>query len=117
MTPDFHELSTAERGDEFAAEGDGDDVAVISLEDLEHLLLTRRSEFFRVPITQQLSSLNDHVMDRSPFQVPAMTHIYKLHFMFAMLGLNHAYVTQNSRLVGVISKKQFLDMALEKNPA
>lgn len=48
---------------------------------------------------------NECVIDPSPFQLVERTTIYKVHSLFSMLGLNHAYVTSIGRLVGVVALK------------
>nr|XP_027201193.1 chloride channel protein 2-like [Dermatophagoides pteronyssinus] len=48
---------------------------------------------------------NQCIIDPSPFQLVERTTIYKVHSLFSMLGLNHAYVTSIGRLVGVVALK------------
>jgi signal-transduction protein with cAMP-binding, CBS, and nucleotidyltransferase domain len=60
-----------------------------------------------VPITDEFSSLGSD-FDLSPFQITEDAHFYKIHFLFSMLGLSHAFITRNGAVVGIISKKIFL---------
>ncbi|XP_055837032.1 chloride channel protein 2-like [Episyrphus balteatus] len=41
-------------------------------------------------------------IDPSPFQLVERTNISKVHTLFNMVGINHAYVTKIGRLVGVV---------------
>ncbi|KAF6028260.1 CLCN2 [Bugula neritina] len=45
-------------------------------------------------------------IDPAPFQLVLRTSLYKVHSLFSLLGLNHAYVTNVGRLVGVVSLKE-----------
>ena len=61
------------------------------------------------PISEEFPKLSRSDFDTSPFQVPETAHFYQIHFMFSMLGLNHAFIIRNGNLVGVITKKDFLE--------
>lgn len=50
-------------------------------------------------------SANIHI-DPSPFQLVEQTSLLKVHTLFTMLGINHAYVTNVGRLVGVVALKE-----------
>lgn len=50
--------------------------------------------------------LDEIAIDPAPFQLVLGTSLYKVHTLFSLLGLNHAYVTNRGRLVGVISIKE-----------
>ncbi|GFT82231.1 chloride channel protein 2 [Nephila pilipes] len=45
-------------------------------------------------------------IDPAPFQLVERTSLIKVHSLFSMLGLNHAYVTAIGRLVGVVALKE-----------
>ncbi|XP_077868666.1 chloride channel protein 2-like [Saccoglossus kowalevskii] len=45
-------------------------------------------------------------IDPAPFQLVEKTSLCKVHSLFSLLGLNHAYVTTLGRLVGVLSLKE-----------
>ena len=44
--------------------------------------------------------------DPAPFQLVERTSLLKVHSLFSMLGLNHAYVTAIGRLIGVVALKE-----------
>ncbi|XP_055620325.1 chloride channel protein 2 isoform X2 [Toxorhynchites rutilus septentrionalis] len=55
----------------------------------------------------------DHLhIDPAPFQLVERTSILKVHSLFSMVGINHAYVTNVGRLVGVVALKE-LRVAIE----
>lgn len=45
-------------------------------------------------------------IDPSPFQLVEKTSLLKVHSLFSMIGINHAYVTNVGRLVGVVALKE-----------
>ncbi|UYV79503.1 CLCN2 [Cordylochernes scorpioides] len=45
-------------------------------------------------------------IDAAPFQLVEKSSLIKVHSLFSMLGLNHAYVTAIGRLVGVVALKE-----------
>ncbi|KAI0214121.1 Chloride channel protein 2 [Lamellibrachia satsuma] len=45
-------------------------------------------------------------IDPAPFQLVERTSLYKVHSLFSLLSLHHAYVTNMGRLVGIISLKE-----------
>lgn len=45
-------------------------------------------------------------MDPAPFQLVERTSLLKVHKLFALLNLSHAYVTTLGRLVGVVALKE-----------
>ncbi|XP_052224832.1 chloride channel protein 2-like [Dreissena polymorpha] len=44
-------------------------------------------------------------IDPAPFQLVERTSLHKVHSLFSLLGLNHAYVTNTGRLIGVVALK------------
>ncbi|KAI6183351.1 Chloride channel protein 1 [Aphelenchoides bicaudatus] len=50
--------------------------------------------------------LDDLAVDSAPFQLVLGTSLYKVHTLFSLLGLNHAYVTHRGRLVGVVALRE-----------
>lgn len=42
-------------------------------------------------------------IDPAPFQLVERTSLYKIHSLFSILALSHAYVTSIGRLVGVVT--------------
>ncbi|XP_065333405.1 chloride channel protein 2 isoform X1 [Cloeon dipterum] len=55
-------------------------------------------------------------IDPAPFQLVERTSLLKVHSLFSMLGVNHAYVTAIGRLVGVVALKE-LRKAIEDSNA
>ncbi|XP_052225783.1 chloride channel protein 2-like isoform X2 [Dreissena polymorpha] len=45
-------------------------------------------------------------IDPAPFQLVERTSLHKVHSLFSLLGLNHAYVTNTGRLIGVVALKE-----------
>uniref|UniRef100_A0A0M3J1C5 Chloride channel protein n=1 Tax=Anisakis simplex TaxID=6269 RepID=A0A0M3J1C5_ANISI len=60
----------------------------------------------RVMQLKQRIDLDDIAIDPAPFQLVMGTSLYKVHTLFSLLSLNHAYVTHRGRLVGVIAIKE-----------
>lgn len=52
-----------------------------------------------------ISEVGVHI-DPAPFQLVERTSILKVHSLFSMVGINHAYVTYVGRLVGVVALKE-----------
>jgi chloride channel 2 len=49
-------------------------------------------------------------LDAGPFQLPVQTPHSKVHFLFAMLGLKCAYIVDQGDLVGVITKRDLINL-------
>lgn len=45
-------------------------------------------------------------VDPAPFQLVGRTSLLKVHSLFSMVGVNHAYVTAIGKLVGVVGLKE-----------
>ncbi|KAL3271017.1 hypothetical protein HHI36_021517 [Cryptolaemus montrouzieri] len=45
-------------------------------------------------------------VDPAPFQLVERTSLLKVHSIFSMVGVNHAYVTAIGKLVGVVGLKE-----------
>lgn len=56
-------------------------------------------------LSQPVDFTKCHI-DPSPFQLVEKTSLIKVHSIFSMLGLNHAYVTAIGRLIGVVALKE-----------
>lgn len=68
------------------------------------------------PIDLAAADIN---IDPAPFQLVEKTSILKVHSLFSMVGINHAYVTKIGRLVGVVGLKEvvlqlFTNIVLKK---
>ncbi|GFG36827.1 hypothetical protein Cfor_08654 [Coptotermes formosanus] len=55
-------------------------------------------------------------IDPAPFQLVEKTSLLKVHSLFSMVGVNHAYVTTIGRLIGVVALKE-LRKAIEDSNA
>ncbi|KAJ1358602.1 Voltage gated chloride channel [Parelaphostrongylus tenuis] len=60
----------------------------------------------RAQILASKIDLDDVAIDSAPFQLVKGTSLYKVHTLFSLLALNHAYVTEKGRLVGVVALKE-----------
>jgi len=47
-------------------------------------------------------------IDPAPFQLVERTSLLKVHSMFSLLGVNHAYVTTIGQLIGIVSLKEVI---------
>jgi chloride channel 2 len=56
---------------------------------------------------------DDVPVDQGTLALNFTTPIYRVWFVFTMLGLGHCWVTDRGKLVGVITKKDLIRMALE----
>uniref|UniRef100_A0A915MQ33 Chloride channel protein n=1 Tax=Meloidogyne javanica TaxID=6303 RepID=A0A915MQ33_MELJA len=66
-----------------------------------------RSSRNRSALLRQPIDLDDELaIDAAPFQLVIGTSLYKVHTLFSLLGLNHAYVTHRGRLVGVVALRE-----------
>jgi len=54
------------------------------------------------------------MVDKSPFVVNSDTPMAKVHLFFTMLGLNVIYVCQYGKLVGIITKKDLINLKISK---
>lgn len=63
-------------------------------------------------LAQPIDYAHCHI-DPAPFQLVERTTLLKVHSIFSMLGLQHAYVTAIGRLIGVVALKE-LRKAIEK---
>ncbi|XP_077998012.1 chloride channel protein 2-like [Glandiceps talaboti] len=55
---------------------------------------------------QDVINFDDCQIDPAPFQLVEKTSLHKVHSLFSLLGLNHAYVTTLGKLVGVVALKE-----------
>lgn len=55
---------------------------------------------------QEPVNFSDCRIDPSPFQLVERTSLLKVHSMFAMMGVEVAYVTNIGKLVGVVGLKE-----------
>uniref|UniRef100_A0A1X7VM85 Chloride channel protein n=1 Tax=Amphimedon queenslandica TaxID=400682 RepID=A0A1X7VM85_AMPQE len=95
----------------FGDEADGDDN---TNEDLTYIIRSESesSEFLLRLEEQQLSQRAEFpstMIDPSPFQLVEMTSLTKVHSLFSLLTLSHAYVTSLGKLVGVVTLTDLSD--------
>ena len=58
-------------------------------------------------MSKQVDFDPDHIhIDPAPFQLVEKTSLLKVHSLFSMVGVNHAYVTAIGRLIGVVGLKE-----------
>lgn len=55
---------------------------------------------------EQCVVFNKCRIDPAPFQLVERTSLLKVHSIFSLVGVNHAYVTAIGRLVGVVGLKE-----------
>ncbi|KAL3088330.1 hypothetical protein niasHT_023890 [Heterodera trifolii] len=70
-----------------------------------------RSEWEAAQFEHQLE-IDDKLIDPAPFQLVRRTSVYKVHYLFSLLDLERAYVTERGRLVGVVALRD-LRMAIQ----
>lgn len=69
-------------------------------------------EWLQHQLNQKID-LSNLIVDSAPFQLTDKTSLYKVHSLFSLLSLHHAFVTQQGRLVGIISVNEVRN-AVEK---
>ena len=57
-------------------------------------------------IDTMIIEIDESKVDPAPFQLVEMTSLIKVHTLFALLSLNHSYVTDGGRLVGIVTLKE-----------
>ncbi|CAG8860237.1 CBS domain-containing protein [Caenorhabditis elegans] len=60
----------------------------------------------RAEILSKKLDMEEVAIDPAPFQLVRGTSLYKVHTLFSLLALNHAYVTEKGRLCGVVAVKE-----------
>ncbi|CAI4221603.1 unnamed protein product [Auanema sp. JU1783] len=60
-------------------------------------------------LLDRVIDLDEIAIDAAPFQLVLGSSLYKVHTLFSLLGLSHAYVTDCGRLVGVVGLKELRD--------
>ncbi|XP_069993071.1 chloride channel protein 2 isoform X4 [Penaeus vannamei] len=64
-----------------------------------------RSVWELMELSKEVDFTRCHI-DPAPFQLVERTSLLRVHSMFSMLGINHAYVTAIGRLIGVVALKE-----------
>ncbi|XP_023817305.1 chloride channel protein 2 isoform X1 [Oryzias latipes] len=71
----------------------------------DDMTLREITEWEEKQLDEQVN-FNNCKIDPAPFQLVERTSLHKTHTIFALLGLDHAYVTSIGRLIGVVSLKE-----------
>ncbi|XP_064610783.1 chloride channel protein 2-like isoform X2 [Liolophura sinensis] len=69
-------------------------------------LLPHEQEAWEEEQLKQRINFDGCQIDPAPFQLVERTSLHKVHSLFSLLGLNHAYVTNTGKLVGVVALKE-----------
>ena len=64
-----------------------------------------RSVWELMELSKEVDFTRCHI-DPAPFQLVERTSLLRVHSMFSMLGINHAYVTAIGRLIGIVALKE-----------
>ncbi|KAK9880654.1 hypothetical protein WA026_011893 [Henosepilachna vigintioctopunctata] len=72
---------------------------------IKDMTSSERHKWENIQMASLIDFTNCHV-DPAPFQLVQRTSLLKVHFLFSMMGLNHAYVTSIGKLVGVVGLKE-----------
>ena len=67
--------------------------------------LEEQREWERQEMEKAVIFTDIHI-DPAPFQLVEKSSLLKVHSLFSMLGVNHAYVTTIGRLIGVVGLKE-----------
>jgi chloride channel 2 len=51
-------------------------------------------------------------IDAAPFQLVATTTLLKVHSIFSLLGITHAYVTATGKLIGIVAMNEVIYQTL-----
>jgi chloride channel 2 len=55
-------------------------------------------------------SFSECLVDPAPFQLVGRTSLLKVHSIFSLIGVNHAYVTNIGKLIGVVGLKEVINL-------
>ena len=69
------------------------------------LSLEEQREWEKQEMEKSVNFTELHI-DPAPFQLVEKSSLLKVHSLFSMLGVNHAYVTTIGRLIGVVGLKE-----------
>ena len=82
------------------------DLKNIVLSGNDSLTLSSELHYHKKNVLFERVDFDDCQIDPAPFQLVERTSLHKVHSLFSLLGLGHAYVTSVGRLVGVVSLKE-----------
>jgi len=66
----------------------------------------KQREWEEMEMEKPVEILKHCRIDPAPFQLVERTSLLKVHSMFSLLGVNHAYVTTIGQLIGIVSLKE-----------
>ena len=69
------------------------------------MTLEEQRDWERLEMEKCVNFSQIHI-DPAPFQLVEKSSLLKVHSLFSMLGVNHAYVTTIGRLIGVVGLKE-----------
>ncbi|CAD5221057.1 unnamed protein product [Bursaphelenchus okinawaensis] len=69
-------------------------------------VLSDKSLALKASMLETPIDIDELAIDSAPFQLVLGTSLYKVHQLFSLLGLNHAYVTHRGRLAGVVALRE-----------
>lgn len=72
----------------------------------------KQREWEEMEMEKPVDILKHCRIDPAPFQLVERTSLLKVHSMFSLLGVNHAYVTTIGQLIGIVSLKEVISMNL-----
>ncbi|XP_076032914.1 chloride channel protein 2 isoform X6 [Oratosquilla oratoria] len=87
----------------------------VPMERMVEMTLEEQRRWEEEELSKEVEFSKCHI-DPAPFQLVERTSLLKVHSLFSMLGLNHAYVTAIGRLIGVVALKE-LRTAVESTNA
>jgi len=92
-----------------------DEIPEVFPNDSNHFSGIDVSNIIEGSVTNPNTTLHQHSelmieYDPAPFQISSLTRYYKLHFIFSMLGLSHAWIVTEGKLIGVVTKKDMIKL-------
>ncbi|XP_071542265.1 chloride channel protein 2-like isoform X1 [Panulirus ornatus] len=77
----------------------------LPMERIVEMTLEEQRRWEEEELNKEVDFSKCHI-DPAPFQLVERTSLLKVHSLFSMLGLNHAYVTAIGRIIGVVALKE-----------
>ncbi|KAK8738710.1 hypothetical protein OTU49_017422 [Cherax quadricarinatus] len=86
----------------------------LPMERMVAMTLEQQRKWEEEELNKEVDFSKCHI-DPAPFQLVERTSLLKVHSLFSMLGLNHAYVTAIGRIIGVVALKELRKAIEETN--
>lgn len=86
----------------------------LPMERIVEMTLEEQRRWEEEELNKEVDFSKCHI-DPAPFQLVERTSLLKVHSLFSMLGLNHAYVTAIGRIIGVVALKELRKAIEETN--